>query len=91
MKSKQRRKTEGERLRAVRQRQRLSLRQVEAQSRGIARRLGHVEFVIPYTRLQEIEVRGSVPSIYRLYSLAFIYRLPMQRLLNWYGVPHDKR
>ena len=38
------------------------------------------------SRLSDIENKGTVPSIYRLYSLCAIYRLDMCEVLQWYGV-----
>ena len=38
------------------------------------------------SRLSDIENKGTVPSIFRLYSLCTIYRLDMTEVLDWYGV-----
>ena len=44
------------------------------------------EFAIALSRLSDIENKGTVPTIYRLYSLCAIYRLDMAEVLEWYGV-----
>jgi hypothetical protein len=64
----------------------LTVRAVEAASLRIAAKRGNDCFVIPLSRLSEIETRGVVPSLYRLYSLAAIYRCQFRELLDWYGI-----
>jgi len=44
------------------------------------------EFSIPPSRLSDIETKGVLPSIFRLYTLAVIYRRDLRELLAWYGV-----
>jgi transcriptional regulator with XRE-family HTH domain len=63
-----------------------TMRDVESASLQIARRMGNEEFAIPPSRLSDIETKGVVPSIYRLYSIAAIYRKDFHELLSWYGV-----
>ena len=41
------------------------------------------------SRLRDIENKGTIPSIYRLYSLCAIYRLDLPEVLSWYGIPLD--
>ena len=77
----------GEKLRNRRQQLGLSIRDVHMSSLRIASDLGNEHFVISVSRLSEIETRGAVPGIYRLHSLAAIYKIPLQELLGWYGVP----
>ena len=62
------------------------MRDVESASLQIGRRLGNEEFAIPPSRLSDIETKGVVPSIFRLYSFAAIYRCEYRELLSWYGV-----
>ncbi len=38
------------------------------------------------SRLSDIENKGTVPSIFRLYSLCTIYRLELSEVMGWYGV-----
>ena len=76
----------GERLKRVRDRLNLTIRDVEEASRKIATRHKNDEFVVGLSRLSEIENKGTVPTIYRLYSLCSIYRLDMLAVLEWYAV-----
>ena len=36
--------------------------------------------------MADIENKGTLPSIYRLYSLCVIYGLSLQNVLSWYGI-----
>ncbi len=77
----------GQRLRRARERLNLKFRDVELFSQQIAERHGNPEFVVLISRLSDIENQGTLPSIYRLYSLCCIYRLDLNEVLGWYGVP----
>jgi transcriptional regulator with XRE-family HTH domain len=77
----------GEKLKRFRERLSLTFREVEEASQQIARRRGSDEFSIALSRLADIENKGTVPSIYRIYSLCAIYRLDFEEVLQWYGVP----
>ncbi|MGD0870315.1 MAG: hypothetical protein ABSB88_12235 [Bryobacteraceae bacterium] len=79
----------GEKLKLVRERLKLTYRDVVEASRVIARRRSSEEFAIALSRLADIENKGTVPTIYRLYSLCAIYRLELREVLGWYGVPLD--
>lgn len=76
----------GQKLKRARERLNLRYRDVEEASSRIAERHGSDEFAIALSRLADIENKGTVPSIYRLYSLAAIYRLDFSELLEWYGL-----
>jgi transcriptional regulator with XRE-family HTH domain len=76
----------GQRLREVRQKLGLTLQRVEELSEAISKALNNPEFAIPYSRLSQIETRGLVPSVYRIHSLARIYRLDVATILDWYGI-----
>lgn len=76
----------GRKLRQLRERLRLKYRDVEEASQRIAGRHGNDEFLIGLSRLADIENKGTVPSIYRLYSLCAIYGLNFTTALEWYGV-----
>ncbi len=80
-------KSVGQRLRSLRMLRGLGLRDVEAKSGAIARRLGSRDYRIGISRLSDIENEKAVPSIYRIYSLAEIYDVSVLRLLRWYGIP----
>jgi transcriptional regulator with XRE-family HTH domain len=77
----------GQRLKQIRERLNLRYRDVEEASIQIANKRSNDEFVIALSRLSDIENKGTVPSIYRLYSLCTIYRLDVRDVLEWYGVP----
>lgn len=76
----------GQKLRKARERLGLKFREVEVASQKIAERHTNEEYSIVLSRLSEIENKGVVPSLYRLYSLATIYRLDFAEVLSWYGV-----
>jgi hypothetical protein len=65
------------------------LRGVEAASRAIAIRHQRKDFLIPPSRLSDIETKGIVPSAFRMYSLAVIYRCSLGSILSWYGIDVD--
>src|ERR1039458_2032303 len=79
----------GEKLKQVRERLKLTYRDVVEASQVIARRRSSDDFLIALSRLADIENKGTVPTIYRLYSLCAIYRLELREVLGWYGVPLD--
>ncbi len=76
----------GRKLKRARERLKLRFRDVEEASARIAVRRGNDEFIVALSRLADIENKGTMPSIYRLYSLCAIYRLDVAEVLSWYGV-----
>ncbi len=78
--------TAGRRLRALREELGLTMRDVEAASERIATRRGNQDFTLPLSRLSDIEAKGLLPSLHRLYSLSVIYRRDMRELLAWFGI-----
>lgn len=76
----------GQKLKRVRERLNLRYRDVEEASQKIADRHGNDEYAIALSRLSDIENKGTVPSIYRLYTLCAIYRLDLLEVIEWYGV-----
>ena len=79
----------GPRLRALREALGYKMRDVESASIQIAQKFDNEEFAIAPSRLSDIETKGIVPSIYRLYALAAIYRCEYRDLLAWYGIELD--
>ena len=77
----------GEKLKRAREHWNLTYRDVVKASQQIATRRGNEEFTINLSRLADIENKGTVPTIFRIYSLAAIYRLELDEVLRWYGVP----
>jgi transcriptional regulator with XRE-family HTH domain len=78
--------TGGLNLRVLREKLGLTMRDIETASEQIARRRNNEEYSIPISRLSDFETKGVIPSIYRLYSLAAIYRKDFRELLAWYGI-----
>ncbi|MGC2184925.1 MAG: helix-turn-helix transcriptional regulator [Terriglobales bacterium] len=73
-------------LRGLRERLGLTMREVESASARIAERHGNDEFGVSPSRLSDIETKGLVPSIFRLYSLTIVYRCDLREILAWYGI-----
>ena len=76
----------GKKLRELREQMGLTLRDVEVSSTSLAESRGIEEFVINPSRLSDIETKGVIPSIYRIYTLSVIYRADFTELLKLYGV-----
>jgi len=76
----------GQKLKRSRERLNLRYRDVEEASLRISEKRGNGEFSIALSRLADIENKGTVPTIYKLYSLCAIYRLDFFEVLEWYGV-----
>jgi transcriptional regulator with XRE-family HTH domain len=76
----------GKSLRTLREKLGLTMRDVETSSARIAEKYRNEEFSIPPSRLSDIETKGLIPSIYRVYTLSVIYRRDLRELLAWYGV-----
>jgi transcriptional regulator with XRE-family HTH domain len=79
----------GKRLREARESLRLRYRDVEQASQKIAGLRRNREFAIGLSRLADIENKGTLPTVYRLYSLCVIYRLQFTTVLRWYGIALD--
>lgn len=79
----------GARLRKAREALGLRFRDVEGASQKIAERHKNQDFVVLISRLSDIESHGTLPSIFRLYSLCCIYRLRLNEVLSWFGIPVD--
>ena len=82
-------KRPGEKLKRARELLHLTFRDVEKASQTIAERRGSDEFAIAISRLSDIENRGTLPSIHRVYTLCAIYRIDIDEVLGWYGVPRE--
>lgn len=76
----------GKRLRELREQMGLTLRDVEISSTTLSETRSIDEFIINPSRLSDIETKGVIPSIYRLYVLSVIYRADFTELLKLYGV-----
>ena len=76
----------GQKLRRARERLNLRVRDVEQASLKIAEKYHNDEFAVLINRISEIENRGLVPTLFKLYSLCAIYQLDFQEVLEWYGI-----
>ena len=76
----------GWKLKQIRERLNLTLRAVEECSLGIADTERNSEFAVSIARLNQIENDGSLPSIFKLYSLAAVYRMSLDQVLVLYGI-----
>jgi transcriptional regulator with XRE-family HTH domain len=76
----------GQKLRRARERLNLRVRDVEQASQRISEKYKNLDFTVLINRVSEIENKGLVPSIYKLYALSAIYRLDFAEVLEWYGI-----
>jgi transcriptional regulator with XRE-family HTH domain len=77
-------------LRQARERLGLTYREVERASYELAVRRGRSEFILHISRLADIENRGVVPSLHKVYTLAVVYRLNPLDILRWYDIPIEE-
>jgi len=78
--------TGGRQLKQLREGLCLSMREVEAASLAIATKLENPEFHLPISRLSDIESKGVLPNIFRLFSLSVIYERDHRELCAFYGI-----
>jgi len=74
----------GKSIRRLRLRLGLTTRKVAEYSRMIAHERGSPEFALSHSRLVQIENERSSPSIQKMFSLAAIYGVGIDELLNMY-------
>ena len=67
----------------------LTLRDVETAAAQLAESHRNEDFQLPISRISDIESKRVLPSIYKLYALAAIYRVDLVELLRWYDLPLD--
>lgn len=65
------------------------MRAVESASFAIAAKLGNPEFACPISRISDIESKGVLPNIFRIFSLSAIYGTDFQELCTFYGIDWD--
>jgi len=80
----------GLRLRQARERLGLTYRDVERASYELAARRGRPELILHISRLADIENRGVVPGLHKLYTLAVVYHLSPLEIFRWYEVPIEE-
>ncbi|MFQ5926663.1 MAG: hypothetical protein ACE5MH_04425 [Terriglobia bacterium] len=77
-------------MREVRERLGISTTEVEECSQRLAETEGNKDFLVSTARLAQIENEGSVPSVFKLYSLSVIYRVRFPDLLRLFGLDLGK-
>ncbi len=80
---------EGQQLRLWREQLGYTVRDVEAASQRIAARRSNDDFAIPLSRLSDIETKGVIPSVFRLYTLSVVYRHSFHELLVLFDLNLD--
>ena len=81
----------GEKLKSLRNKRNITVRDVEQASRRIADVKGDKKFCISNGWLAQLENGTSEPSIYKLFSLSVIYHTNFLDLLRLYNVDVDDR
>jgi transcriptional regulator with XRE-family HTH domain len=76
----------GQQLKRVREQLGLTMRDVEMASSSIASKFENPEFVVNISRLSDIETKGVLPTLYRMFSLAAIYGIDYSEVCSFYGV-----
>jgi transcriptional regulator with XRE-family HTH domain len=76
----------GRRLRAARQRLRLSTRDVEGLSRRLAEERKNQEYYISHAWLSEMERGELTPGIFKIHTLSIIYQYRLHEVLAFFGV-----
>jgi len=78
--------TGGQRLRKLREKLGLTMRDVEHASRRLATRHRNPRLIVSPARLSVMESKNVVPSMYRLYALARVYDCAVEEILLFYGL-----
>lgn len=79
----------GKWIRALRDQRIVKPSDVERITRAVADAKGNSDFYISHSTLADIEA-GSIPSIYKLFSLAVCLKLPLNELLIPFGIDPDQ-
>ncbi|HLY59293.1 MAG TPA: helix-turn-helix transcriptional regulator [Terriglobia bacterium] len=80
----------GLKLKQIRERLNLTLRAVEEISLEIAEAEHNSEFNVSVARLNQIENDRSLPSVFKLYSLAVVYQMNLDEVLALYQIDLGK-
>lgn len=80
----------GQKMKQARDRLGLRVREVQEASEKIAEKHKNDKFTVLINSLSDIENRGLVPTIYKLYSLCAIYRIDLDDALAWYGIDRSE-
>ena len=73
-------------MRKIREEHGLTLRDIEEQSRRIAEEMDIMDYLITAGRVSQVENSNSLPSLYKLATLSFIYKLPLTEMFCIYGI-----
>jgi transcriptional regulator with XRE-family HTH domain len=76
----------GRRLRAERERLRLSPRDVERMSQAIALKRNDSDYYISHTWVADVEAGKFKPKLYKLHSLSLIYQRSLDEILAFFGL-----
>jgi transcriptional regulator with XRE-family HTH domain len=76
----------GERLRELRVRVGLGIREVERRSQRLAETKGNSDYLLSHSWIRSIELGEFTPGIFKLYSLSVIYHRGYEELLAAYGI-----
>ena len=76
----------GQRLRQIREERGLTLNDIEKLSRCLAKKTQIMDYIITAGRVSQVENNNSLPSVYRLATLSFIYELPLAEMFDIYGI-----
>jgi len=76
----------GRRLRAERERLRLSTRDVERMSQAIALKRNDSDYYISHTWVADVEAGKFKPKLYKLHSLSLIYQRSLDEILGFFGL-----
>jgi len=76
----------GRRLRAERERLRLSTRDVERMSQAIALKRNDSDYYISHTWVADVEAGKFKPKLYKLHSLSLIYQRSLDEILAFFGL-----
>jgi transcriptional regulator with XRE-family HTH domain len=64
----------------------LTLRDVQQASKELAIKRRNRAFLLPPSRLSDIEAKGTMPNAYRLFALSVVYDVALSHLLELYGI-----
>ena len=64
----------------------MTLKDVEEQSQRLAEEMQTMDYLITAGRLSQVENSNSLPSLYKLATLSFIYKLPLTEMFRIYGI-----
>jgi transcriptional regulator with XRE-family HTH domain len=81
-----------QKLKALRDKRNVTIREVELESRRIADAAGDRRFYISNARLAQLENQPlSEPSLWKLFTLSAIYRVRISEMMRYYNVDTEER